>query len=156
MQYGTTTAAAVLNYKRTHVPPIINKSYQDTPDDIVGQMTIKAMDQELFGARRRNDIADRAFADSRAAVRIALNHLRGLRDDIRSLPATSDPAFGSAMANLLFSRKRDIAVFARRMLIVPDPSSTQFRDNLGQGHFALRAQSRSRKDDPRRGDHWPL
>ena len=131
MQYGTTTAAAVKNYKRTHVPPIINPSYETTPDDIVGQMTIKAMDQELFGEPApRNDIADRAFVDSRAAVGIALNHLRGLRDDIRSLPATSDPAFGSAMANLLLSRKRDIAVFARRMLIVPDPSSTQFRDNL--------------------------
>src|SRR5436309_673678 len=47
MSYGPTTANAVLNYKKTHVPPIINFSYQRAPDEIVGQMTIKAMDDDL-------------------------------------------------------------------------------------------------------------
>src|SRR6516225_10241508 len=49
MSYGPTTAAAVLNYKTTHVPPIINFTYQKAPDPIVGQMTIQAMDADLLG-----------------------------------------------------------------------------------------------------------
>lgn len=44
--YGSTTAAAVLAYKRRRA--IINRSYQSTPDDIVGKMTIESLDSELF------------------------------------------------------------------------------------------------------------
>jgi hypothetical protein len=54
MTYGPTTAKAVLNYKKTHVPPIINISYQNSPDDIVGQMTIKAMDVDLLAQQPVN------------------------------------------------------------------------------------------------------
>jgi hypothetical protein len=43
--YGKTTAAAVLNYKTARA--IINYSYQTKPDDIVGVMTIRALDAEL-------------------------------------------------------------------------------------------------------------
>jgi hypothetical protein len=44
-RYGPSTAAAVLAFKqRRH---IINKSYQTAADDIVGKMTIAAMDQEM-------------------------------------------------------------------------------------------------------------
>ena len=32
MRYWPTTAAAVLNYKKTHVPPIINTAYQHDVD----------------------------------------------------------------------------------------------------------------------------
>ena len=44
--YGQTTIRSVLAFKG---PPrnIINKTYQDTPDNIVGQMTIEALDKEL-------------------------------------------------------------------------------------------------------------
>jgi len=44
--YGPTTAAAVLAYKRKR--KIINKAYQTAPDDIVGKMTIAALDEEMF------------------------------------------------------------------------------------------------------------
>ena len=44
--YGPTTAEAVLGYKRAR--NIINLNYQTTADNIVGQMTIKAMDAELL------------------------------------------------------------------------------------------------------------
>ncbi len=47
-QYGRSTAAAVLSYKRRR--KIINTSYQKTADDIVGKMTIASLDQEM---RRR-------------------------------------------------------------------------------------------------------
>jgi peptidoglycan hydrolase-like protein with peptidoglycan-binding domain len=43
--YGPSTAAAVLAYKQKR--SIINRSYQSSADDIVGKMTIKAMDDEL-------------------------------------------------------------------------------------------------------------
>ncbi len=43
--YGPTTTAAVLDYKTKR--KIINKSYQTKPDNIVGKMTIKALDDEM-------------------------------------------------------------------------------------------------------------
>src|SRR5271165_96541 len=132
MSYGVSTAAAVLNYKRTHVPPIINFSYQSAPDAIVGQMTIKAMDEDLEGTPLpdRDAVADRALAASRASLHLALNHLKNLRNDINALPASSDPAFSGAMAILLSKHRRNIAVVAKRMMLTPDPSSAAFRDAL--------------------------
>jgi len=43
--YGSSTAAAVLDYKQKR--NIINPAYQSQADDIVGIMTIKAIDAEL-------------------------------------------------------------------------------------------------------------
>lgn len=131
MTYGSTTADAVFNYKSTHVPPIVNLSYQRAPDKILGQMTISAMDEELFGKPApRNDIVDRAFNDSRGALRAALVHLRGLRDDINGLRASPDPTSTTAMLALLNKHKRNIQVFARRLFLIPDPTSSAFRDAL--------------------------
>jgi peptidoglycan hydrolase-like protein with peptidoglycan-binding domain len=44
-RYGPSTASAVLSFKRKR--KIINYAYQTQPDDIVGRMTIAAMDREL-------------------------------------------------------------------------------------------------------------
>lgn len=44
-RYGKSTAAAVLAYKKKR--KIINPSYQTAADDIVGKMTIAALDQEM-------------------------------------------------------------------------------------------------------------
>jgi hypothetical protein len=43
--YGPGTAAAVLAFKRKR--NIVNRAYQTTPDNIVGKMTIAALDKEL-------------------------------------------------------------------------------------------------------------
>ena len=44
-RYGPSTASAVLAFKtKRH---IINRHYQTRPDDIVGKMTIKALDEEM-------------------------------------------------------------------------------------------------------------
>lgn len=43
--YGEATAEAVLAYKRKR--SIINRSYQQTADDIVGRMTMASLDREL-------------------------------------------------------------------------------------------------------------
>lgn len=44
--YGPSTAAAVLAFKKKR--QIINRAYQTNPDDIVGKMTIAALDKELL------------------------------------------------------------------------------------------------------------
>jgi hypothetical protein len=43
--YGPTTADAVLGYKRRR--NIVNRSYQTEPDNIVGKMTIRQLDDEM-------------------------------------------------------------------------------------------------------------
>jgi hypothetical protein len=45
-QYGPSTAAAVLAYKTKR--NIINRSYQSQADNIVGKMTIAALDKEIY------------------------------------------------------------------------------------------------------------
>lgn len=45
-RYGPSTARAVLEYKKKR--DIINRSYQSQADNVVGIMTIKAMDEELL------------------------------------------------------------------------------------------------------------
>jgi len=47
--YGSTTAAAVLRYKTEK--NIINKAYQTRPDDIVGKMTMKSLDESIREAQ---------------------------------------------------------------------------------------------------------
>lgn len=44
-RYGASTAAAVLTYKRKR--KIVNRSYQKSEDDIVGKMTIAALDKDM-------------------------------------------------------------------------------------------------------------
>jgi hypothetical protein len=99
----------------------------------------------------RNDIVDQAFKDSRDALSTALRHLRTLQTDIEALsdnnslefqriaaadppevwsPDSADPAFNSAMADLLTKHKRNIAVVSKRLLIVPNPTRADFSDNL--------------------------
>ena len=50
--YGPSTAAAVLVFKTRR--KIINTSYQTTPDNIVGKMTIAVMDREMVIKEREN------------------------------------------------------------------------------------------------------
>jgi peptidoglycan hydrolase-like protein with peptidoglycan-binding domain len=52
--YGPATAAAVLAYKRER--DIVNRSYQTQADNIVGKMTIAAMDKEMLQWERERTI----------------------------------------------------------------------------------------------------
>jgi peptidoglycan hydrolase-like protein with peptidoglycan-binding domain len=49
-RYGPSTATAVLNYKRRR--NIINPAYQIQPDDIVGKMTMAALDEGMLRLER--------------------------------------------------------------------------------------------------------
>jgi hypothetical protein len=48
--YGIATAKAVLSYKTKR--KIINRRYQSRPDNIVGKMTIKALDRDMIDYER--------------------------------------------------------------------------------------------------------
>ena len=61
--YGKSTANAVLAFKSKR--RIINHSYQSTPDDIVGKMTIAALDREMCSW----EASHRAPGDCNAGVR---------------------------------------------------------------------------------------
>jgi peptidoglycan hydrolase-like protein with peptidoglycan-binding domain len=50
-RYGPSTAAAVLAFKRAR--RIINHAYQSTADNIVGKMTIAALDKEMLDKQER-------------------------------------------------------------------------------------------------------
>lgn len=50
--YGPSTAAAVLAYKKKR--NIINRTYQTSADDIVGKMTIAALDKEMLQFERQS------------------------------------------------------------------------------------------------------
>jgi hypothetical protein len=54
-RYGPTTAKAVLAYKTRR--QIINRSYQSKPDDIVGIMTMRALDEEMVLSELRDAAA---------------------------------------------------------------------------------------------------
>jgi hypothetical protein len=47
-KFGNSTADAVLAYKSRQGKEIVNRTYQNKPDAIVGKMTIHVMDQELL------------------------------------------------------------------------------------------------------------
>jgi peptidoglycan hydrolase-like protein with peptidoglycan-binding domain len=56
MTYGPSTAAAVLAFKKKR--KIINRAYQNQEDDIVGKMTIKALDDEMAAAGYAENLVD--------------------------------------------------------------------------------------------------
>jgi hypothetical protein len=57
--YGSSTAAEVLAFKQQR--QIINRAYQQKADNIVGKMTIKALDDELSLAENAPDVGPRAL-----------------------------------------------------------------------------------------------
>lgn len=57
-RYGLSTAAAVLQFKQDR--DIVNRSYQTQADDIVGKMTIAALDDEMLEVERSRTISAHA------------------------------------------------------------------------------------------------
>ena len=97
--YGRLTAAAVLNYKRAR--QIVNTARQTEADDIVGRMTVAALDAELLTAESPKApiriepvfAAERRYSQSqlkaRALVAFGLNDFPAFPGS----PAVSSPAF---------------------------------------------------------------
>jgi len=53
-EYGPSTAAAVLAFKKKR--NIINRAYQTQADNIVGKMTIAALDREMLATQGRRTV----------------------------------------------------------------------------------------------------
>ena len=82
-QYGQTTAAAVLAYKRAR--DIVNKSYQKQADNIVGEMTIAELDKDMLGVE--TGVVAKAFAtipEATATIRLAITRLTAVRASFSS------------------------------------------------------------------------
>jgi hypothetical protein len=58
-RYGISTAAAVLQFKEKR--DIVNRAYQTQADDIVGKMTIAALDEEVLEAERSRRISSESY-----------------------------------------------------------------------------------------------
>ena len=76
--FGTSTAKAVLKFKTQR--SIINRSYQNTPDPIVGILTMKAIDDELFRLQDSVSYSDGAprpcYKDGQLRNLIAVSRLK--------------------------------------------------------------------------------
>lgn len=89
--YGRSTALAVLSFKTRR--QIINRSYQNTPDNIVGKMTIARLDQEM----RLFELSNRPIGE----CRIAPSGASGGSGPVSRTGLTSKLAFGLLASNNL-------------------------------------------------------
>jgi peptidoglycan hydrolase-like protein with peptidoglycan-binding domain len=137
--YGPQTAAAVRRYKQNHKPPIINKSYQSAPDDIVGIMTIQFLDDDLVGKQpgpppppppvpppTNQEIIDKAFDRSRKSLPPVLGRLQNLANAINAANQLDGLQKIIAIQNLGRIFARDIAVIADKLKISSDPLAPEF------------------------------
>lgn len=84
--YGDTTAKAVQKFKSDR--SIINFTYQNSADDVVGIMTIRRLDTELKDGQTKLVAKDLAMADApmgQSLVRNALAAIRQIEQDITAL-----------------------------------------------------------------------
>jgi len=139
--YGKSTADAVLAYKRRK--QILGPG-QRTPDNIVGKLTITALDDDMLAFERTHPtpvvppakgkthaelIAD-AFSASRVSLRSALFLLQRLSDDIDRADRTDGLNKVVAIQALARVHARNMAILSRRLLVSQDPLSREFRDAL--------------------------
>jgi hypothetical protein len=63
MRYGKSTASAVLSYKEKR--NIINQRYQTKPDNIVGKMTIAALDKDMLALQTQLNAPGKRYCTQR-------------------------------------------------------------------------------------------
>ncbi len=90
-RYGPSTAAAVLSFKRQR--GIINRSYQQSADNIVGKMTISALDQELLRKEQQAHVARSGPSTARGGTAAAFRPDLVVRTSFA--PVTAPPPAGS-------------------------------------------------------------
>ena len=89
--YGESTAAAVLSFKRSR--NIINRAYQNTEDNIVGIMTIAALDREMK-TREASITPDLSVVNAANMRRLAA--LAKAEREMQRLKATFEPGVPDA------------------------------------------------------------
>jgi len=129
--YGRSTAAAVLAYKENR--DIVNRSYQTTADNIVGIMTMAALDKEMAareGSVRSVPVLLRS-AGGTCAVRS--------QPTTGSTPFVTDPNIVFGVTHLLPQVRIAIAAAEFRLLAAA-PHVTNRKQTLPQGPFTEAAQ----------------
>jgi hypothetical protein len=117
--YGPLTAAAVLSYKRQR--GIINRAYQTTPDNIVGKMTIAALDEEM---RKNGDSRFIGFSKEQISIlKDDLIRARGFLDQVRR-KLSSSVIQPSAVVNDTQQKTRNVFKTEGDN---PDPFTSAFR-----------------------------
>lgn len=129
--YGAETAAAVLAYKRKRT--IINRSYQTQADDIVGRMTIAALDKEM-----REKEAPAGSAEILARTPDGTCSLQTL------FPQTSTPSVNPnvvAAATALLPQVRTAIRAANFHFLIAKPHVTHQKQQLPTGPFNEQART---------------
>ncbi len=117
--YGDSTADNVLAYKTAR--QIINKSYQQTPDKIVGIMTIAKMDQEMSDLEAMMpDMIEKARLAGFQRAFAAFMRVVGIG------PPPPDKRFDPQIAERLRARQLAQAIFNN-----PNPDMDDIGDTLG-------------------------
>ena len=124
-RYGQSTANAVLSYKR--VRSIINLSYQTSADNIVGKMTIAALDRDLL----KNE---------------ALPPLRGCLDETRPSDTRSSITAGNV---------QNVSQLAPSN-VQPKFLRVAFQDDLSENEVVSSTPTRVLLLSARARSYWPL
>jgi hypothetical protein len=118
--YGPATADAVLHYKS--IRRIINFAIQQDADNIVGKLTIKAMDDELLaGGTSRATLMSSAHRRSRDSLSNVQARLLDLQSEINAAAALPEPERTVAAGTINVSNARDLQVLSRRLVVSADP-----------------------------------
>lgn len=110
-RYGKSTAAAVLAYKKKRL--IINRSYQQSVDNIVGKMTIASLDQEmLIRERVPNGGSDCRPGATGPALQSGALSIVGGGSRSRGSPGTGPSATSALATKQLTGVARIVVLFA--------------------------------------------
>jgi hypothetical protein len=131
-KYGPATAAAVLAYKQKR--NIINRTYQSQADNIVGKMTMTALDNEMS--------ANEGSADGVPIVSRSENGTCAVVSKLVSGPSSfvKDPNIVLAVTHLL-PQVRIAITAAEFRLLAAAPHVTDRRQKLPTGPFTEEAQA---------------
>ncbi|MBF6339724.1 hypothetical protein IU450_28095 [Nocardia abscessus] len=128
-KYGPETADAVLHYKS--IRRSINFAIEQTADNIVGERTIASMDADLVaGGDTRGTQLSVAHRASRESLDAVHTRLQGLRDDIVTAAALSEPERTFEAGIVATSHARDLQVLSRRLVVSADPLDNALRQGI--------------------------
>jgi peptidoglycan hydrolase-like protein with peptidoglycan-binding domain len=131
--YGPSTAAAVLAYKKKR--RIINPSYQQAADDIVGKMTMASLDQELVAMENRGPVRIRPLNPAGGPVSPSPS-----LDAVRGGPRLGFAISGGALAGVLPALAIDLDVQSLQEIRVP-PRNTAIIEIVNGNSALVRGQN---------------
>jgi peptidoglycan hydrolase-like protein with peptidoglycan-binding domain len=129
--YGPATANAVLAYKQKR--NIVNQSYQQTADNVVGIMTMAALDEEMLKAEEEDGTVPIVSRSQNGTCKIHTQH-------VTSPGFATDPDIVLAVTTLLVQVRWAIQA-AEFHVAAAAPHVTNRRGKLPDGPFTSQAQT---------------